>query len=73
MTFARSDAGRQFDILVNGELLESVTLEGDTATDFYTRDFAIPATLARSRKLLVVFRAHAGSIAGGLYSVRLLR
>jgi DUF1680 family protein len=73
LTFARGDAGRQFDILVNGELLEAVTLEGDTATDIYTRDVAIPPTLARSGKLLVVFRAHAGSIAGGLYGVRLLR
>jgi hypothetical protein len=38
---------REFDILVNGTLLESVALEGDTATDFYTRDFAIPAALVQ--------------------------
>jgi hypothetical protein len=38
----------------------------------YTRDFAIPATLARTGKLRIVFRAHSGSVAGGLYGVRLL-
>jgi DUF1680 family protein len=73
LTFARGDAGRQFDILVNGELLETVTLEGDTASDIYTRDVGTPASLARSGKLLVVFRARAGSVAGGLYGLRLLR
>jgi hypothetical protein len=49
-----------------------VTLEGDNATDFYTRDFAIPATSARTGKLHIVFRAHSGSVAGGLYGLRLL-
>jgi hypothetical protein len=71
--FARSDAGRQFDILVNGELLQAVTLEGDAATDIYTRDLEIPVALTRTGKLLLVFRAHANSIAGGLYDLRLLR
>jgi hypothetical protein len=75
LTFARADAGRQFDILVNGELLESVALEGDTATDIYTRDFKIPDTLVQKAngKLVVTFRARPGSVAGGLYGVRLLR
>jgi hypothetical protein len=75
LSFARADAGRQFDILVNGVLLESVTLEGDTATDLYTRDLAIPDTLARPAdgKLVVMFRARPGSVAGGLYGIRLLR
>jgi hypothetical protein len=74
LTFAKADAGRQFDILVNGKLLEAVTLNGDEAADFYTRDFAIPdeARIAGER-LTVLFRSHPGSIAGGLYGLRLLR
>jgi DUF1680 family protein len=73
LMFARSDAGRQFDILVNGELLQAVTLEGDAASDIYTRDFEIPVALTRTGKLLVVLRARANSMAGGLYDLRLLR
>ncbi|MDL2356396.1 MAG: glycoside hydrolase family 127 protein [Pseudomonadota bacterium] len=73
LTFARGDVGRQFDILVNGELLASVALDGDAATAFYTRDVAIPPALATIGKLVVQLRAHAGSIAGGLYGLRLLR
>jgi uncharacterized protein involved in propanediol utilization len=30
------------------------------------------ATLARTGKLHIVFRAHSGSVAGGLYGLRLL-
>jgi DUF1680 family protein len=73
LMFARSDAGRQFDILVNGELLQAVTLEGDAETDIYTRDVEIPVALTRTGKLLVVFRARANSIAGAVYDLRLLR
>jgi hypothetical protein len=73
--FGRADKGRVFDVLVNGRLLESVKLAGDPAEDVYARDFALPAELAKGAdgKLVVTFRAHPGSIAGGLYGVRLLR
>ena len=75
LTFARADAGRQFDVLVNGELLQSVALEGDAASAFYTQDVALPAALVSGAngKLLFTLRAHAGSIAGALYGLRLLR
>jgi hypothetical protein len=75
LSFARADKGREFDILVNGQLLESVKLEGDAAEEIYTRDFAIPAELVKGGegKLVVTFRAQPGSIAGGLYGLRLLR
>jgi hypothetical protein len=73
--FARGDKGREFDVLVNGKVLESVKLAGDAADDVYARDFALPAEVAKETdgKLVVTFRAHSGSIAGGLYGVRLLR
>jgi hypothetical protein len=73
LTFARGDAGRQFDILVNGQLLQSVKLEGGEPSEFYTRDFAIAPAQGGDGKLVVMFRAHPGSIAGGLYGLRLLR
>ncbi|MES2323505.1 MAG: glycoside hydrolase family 127 protein [Pseudomonadota bacterium] len=70
--FARGDAGRSFDIVINGQHIASVTLDGSASTDIYTRDFAIPAGLAASA-LEVRFVARPGSIAGGLYSLSLLR
>jgi hypothetical protein len=40
---------------------------------FYTLDLPLPADAARPGKLEVKFVARAGSVAGGLYGVRLLR
>jgi hypothetical protein len=73
--FARADRGRAFDILLDVRLLESVKLAGDAADDVYARDFAMPAgmTANANGKLVITFRAHPGSVAGGLYGLRLLR
>jgi len=75
LTFSQADMGRQFDVLLDGELLEAVTLSGDDATAFYVHDIAIPRRAAgpRAGKLVVRFQARAGSVAGGLYGLRLLR
>jgi hypothetical protein len=75
LTYAKADAGRRFDILVNGHVLANVTLTGDAAGDFYTVDYPIPAALrdAAQGLLNVRFVAQAGSLAGGLYGLRLLR
>jgi DUF1680 family protein len=73
--FARADKGREFDILINGWLLEQVKLAGDAAADVYARDFPIPEGMAANAKgkLMITLRAHPGSVAGGLYGLRLLR
>ena len=75
LTFARSDAGRRFDIIANGLLLAEIKLESTAPTDFYTQDIKIPAALATAAggKLEVRFVARNGSLAGGLYGLRLLR
>jgi alkanesulfonate monooxygenase SsuD/methylene tetrahydromethanopterin reductase-like flavin-dependent oxidoreductase (luciferase family) len=80
LTYARQDAGRRFDIRINGHLLAEVTLDGaaaatDTATqaEFYTRDYEIPPDWLAGDKLTVRFEARDGSLAGGLYGLRLLR
>jgi hypothetical protein len=75
LTFARVDGGRRFDILVNGELIAEVELPTDEAQEFYTRDYVLPAELVRggSGKLEVKFVAKQGSVAGGLYGLKLLR
>jgi hypothetical protein len=75
LTFARADAGRRFDILVDGERIAAVTLPADETHDFYTRDYAVPAALvqAGAGTLDVKFVAQGDSPAGGLYDLRLLR
>lgn len=70
LTFAAADAGRRFDILVDGKALEAVALQQESEA-FYTRDVTLPEGLGR--KIEVKFVARDGSIAGGLYGLRLLR
>ena len=75
LSFAKADAGRQFDILVNGRLLSSLTLKRDAEEEIYTMDIPIPDAMRRDAqgKLSVRFVARPGSVAGGLYGLRLLR
>ncbi|WP_395399371.1 beta-L-arabinofuranosidase domain-containing protein [Pseudoduganella sp. UC29_106] len=72
LTFSSADAGRKFDILLNGQPLQTVELARE-ATSFYTRDIVLPPGAAQNGKLEVRFVAHPGSMAGGLYGLRLLR
>lgn len=75
LTFARVDGGRRFDIVVNGERIAEVELPGDATEEFYTRDYALPAGALQKRSgtLEVKFLAKEGSVAGGLYGLKLLR
>lgn len=76
LSFAKGDAGRRFDLVVNGQRIAEIELERPDAPDeIYTRDFALPAELvsAAGGKLVVKFIAKPDSIAGGLYGLRLLR
>jgi DUF1680 family protein len=74
LTFARTDGGRRFDIVVNGERIAEVELPMDEAQEFYTRDYGLPASLSQEGgRLEVKFIARGGSVAGGLYGLKLLR
>ena len=76
LSFARGDAGRRFDLVVNGQHIADIELgRPDGADEIYTREFALPAALVRAAggTLQVKFIARPGSIAGGLYGLRLLR
>jgi len=74
LRFAKGDAGRVFDIFINGQLLAHVTLSTDAAQEIYTKDFRIPAEWIKKSKgnLSIKFVAQPGSVAGGLYGLRLL-
>lgn len=70
---ASADAGRRFEVRVNGELLQALLLERRDQA-FYELDLPIPPALLRADgKLEIRFVASPGSLAGGLYSLRLLR
>ena len=73
LSYSRQDAGRHFDILLNGQLLVEVSLDGAAAQEIYSVDYPIPAALTAGGKLEIRFAARPGSIAGGLYGLRLLR
>jgi len=72
LTLSSGDAGRKFDVLLNGRLQQQVTIERKGEA-FYFLDLPVPGGVASEGKLEVRFVAHPGSLAGGLYGLRLLR
>jgi DUF1680 family protein len=74
LTLASGDAGRRFDVVVNGRVVAELALKAE-AEPLYSRDIALPPDLvaAAAGSLQVRFVARPGSIAGGLYGLRLLR
>ena len=73
LTYSKLDAGRRFDIFINDKLLSEVRLDASASHELYTRDYPIPAGAAVAGRLVVKFVAREGSVAGGLYGLRLLR
>ena len=72
VTYSGFDEGRTFDITVNGVLVETVTSTGHP-DPFYSVDYPVPAEARRADGALVTrFEAHPGSMAGGVFDVRLL-
>ena len=76
VTYSGEDSGRNFDILVNGKLLANVHLDGSQGDTFFNVDYDLSKFVKKNASndvLQVKFVAHKGSIAGGVYDVRLLR
>ena len=75
LTLSTLDAGRTFDVLLNGVKLQTVAVAADAPQELHTVDIAVPADLAAAAKgkLVVKFVAGKDSVAGGLYGLRLLR
>jgi len=73
-TVASGDAGRRFDVLVNGQLVAELALAAQ-GEPLYHHDIPLPPGLVRSAggRLEVRFVARPGSIADRLYGMRLLR
>lgn len=76
LTYYGLDADRHFDILVNDVRIAEVHLDGSQGDRFFSVDYPVPAEVvenAADNVLVTRFVAHEGSIAGGIYHVRLLR
>lgn len=71
VTYAGIDRGRSFDIMINGDVIETVHSTGNSKA-FFDVDYTIPEDLI-TKTMTVRFQAHENSIAGGIYEVRLLK
>lgn len=69
------DEGRDFSILINDQKLADVSLTGGKGPKFFTVDYEIPEEILQTAngKLRVKFEAKQGSVAGGIYEVRLMK
>jgi hypothetical protein len=73
-TYWGGDRGRSFDILVDGQKLATQKLENETPNQFIHKSYSLPATMTRGReKVNVRFAATSGSVAGGLFGLRMAR
>jgi len=62
------DVGRRFVILVDGELLEDVTIENVNPDGFYDMYYEIPAELVEGKDTVTItFEARYNSYAGGIF------
>ncbi|MDA3817931.1 MAG: glycosyl hydrolase, partial [Prolixibacteraceae bacterium] len=75
ITYSGGDSGRRFDILVNEKVIATVTLDGSKGNNFYTVEYDFPKDMVEENDgiLTIKFEAKPGSIAGGVYGVRLMR
>lgn len=74
-TYWGGETGRRtFDILVDGQLVATETLNRDKPGVFFERTYSVPLELTRGKqKVAVRFRAHPDNMAGGLYGLRVLK
>ncbi|TWT75659.1 Non-reducing end beta-L-arabinofuranosidase [Posidoniimonas polymericola] len=65
---------RDFEILVNDQVIASVALDAPSPDEFVDVDYPIPARLLEgATEITVKFQAKPGSMAGGIYDVRLMK
>ena len=76
VTYWGGDAGRRFDILVNGEPLATESLDNSQPNQFFEKHYSIPAKIlanAANGRITIKFCAKPGSGVGGIYDVRLMK
>ena len=75
INYFSKDNGRKFKILVDNQTIADVVLNEAAGNGFYSVDYAIPEALVKQSNgvMTVKFVAEKGSVAGGIYEVRLLK
>ena len=76
VTYYGGDKDRMFDIYLNDNLLTTVHLDGSRGNTFFHENYDLPSEMLEDLSgdtFTVKFKAHEGSIAGGIYYVRLLK
>ena len=69
-----SDAGREFDILVDGKPIATQSLNNSKPNQFIYEEYKVPAELIQNKKsVTITFQAHTGSRAGGLFGCRIVK
>lgn len=71
VTYFGGDRGRRFTIRVNDQPITQVTLSGDRGDEFHTERYPLPAPADGT--YTIRFDADEGSIAGGVYDIRVVR
>ncbi|MGC8825197.1 MAG: beta-L-arabinofuranosidase domain-containing protein [Bacteroidales bacterium] len=75
LTFYGLDSHRTFDVWLNKIKIGTIHLNGDRGDSFFTIDLEIPSSIRESKTTTytVKFVPHLGSLAGGVYYIRLLK
>ncbi len=75
VTYWGDDTGRRaFDILVDGTLIATETLNRDKPGAFFEKVYALPDALTRGKtKIAVRFQAQPGNVAGGIFGAKSLK
>lgn len=72
--WGRELGARTFDVLVEGQVVATTTLDSSRPAAFYDVTYPLPAALAAGRtSITVTFRAKPGNTAGGLFDLRVVR
>lgn len=72
-TYWGSDAGREFEVLLDGQALAVERLSGKHPGQFFDQEYAIPAALVEGKdRVTVTFKARPGHIAGGVFGCAVL-
>ncbi|MEJ7684574.1 MAG: DUF6805 domain-containing protein [Segetibacter sp.] len=69
-----SDAGREFEILVDGKRIATQLLNNSKPNQFIYEEYKIPAELIQNKKsVTITLQSHKGSTAGGLFGCRIVK
>lgn len=73
-TYWGSDAGREFEILVDGKRIATQLLNNSKPNQFIYEEYTIPAGLIQDKKFVTItLQSHKGSTAGGLFGCRIVK